>query len=214
MRPFVYLAAVAALVWAGSVAAGDKEQFVEFEARGTTHTFDLTTVDLLQPGKLSIRYTTIDSPEIIRVRLAIFDALKDACSKPAGKYPVPEAILRLKKPDMPSKEIEVDVTKGIKVAEWERPYREDTLAPGVQSAEMLVCNPKGRKLDDQYHERRQSVMNGIKGKIMFDCRRALMGIYRDEDDAEPMVVAVRGDLNSLFYFDICWKVTGQQPYWP
>jgi hypothetical protein len=68
-------------------ALAEDERFVEFPApRGQTMTYDLSTVQTIQPGRFTIIGSEIDSGDVMRFELDVLDSLRAYCKRPDGKY--------------------------------------------------------------------------------------------------------------------------------
>jgi hypothetical protein len=52
-----------------SWASDETDRFVEFSHHGETTTYDLATVQMLQPGRFTIFSTSIDDPDVIKFEL-------------------------------------------------------------------------------------------------------------------------------------------------
>jgi hypothetical protein len=58
-------------------------------------------------------------------------------------------------------------------------------------------------------------MNGASQKEMYDCKHGVVGLFLDIDDPPSKVIAST-DVNYHFlraYLNLCWKVTGEWPYY-
>lgn len=211
------LVLASAIIGALAVPATANERFIEIGDDTSTTTFDLSTVNVIQPGKFSVIYMTTDNPDVIRLRLAIIDDLKSACSKPFGEYDISMKVIDIKKPDMPVEKIRVYDLSGAKVTRWSKPYLEYSFIKDgkvKQADEFFPCGTKRQKLDDYYMETRSSIMGGIREKIMFDCRRGLMGVYPRENDTSPLLLTEIRGAYVTYYKKVCPKVTGEPPYLP
>jgi hypothetical protein len=229
-----FTAAVAALIFAvgfaGSVTTSawalDQEQrFVEFPNEKDTVIFDLSTVQMIQPGRFAVTNTTIGAPDVMRLELKVLDSLRTYCSQPDGRYPPPTSLFALGAPDMPVKNIEVQssqtklmgTTIQTKVVTWFYPYRRlafTTTEGPEQRYSMLHC--KGvPQTNDNYRQLRAMITNGNRAKYVFDCRRGMMGLLflEDEDLSKvTMEVVPRETRMSDFYRSICYRVTHELPY--
>jgi hypothetical protein len=77
----------------------DKQNsFIEFKDRQQTTTYDLRTVNLIQPGKFVIVETIIDEPDVMRFKLKVLDTLRSQCDRPVGSYPAPAETFTLGPP--------------------------------------------------------------------------------------------------------------------
>lgn len=202
-------AAISLLVATAPVLAVAKDRFMEFDSINSTTVFDLSTVHILQPGKFSVTYTSTDHPDVMRLRLAILDEFKAVCGKPAGRYAMGQKVLAMKQADVAVEDIVVEAGKD-KMVTWSKPWYENSSVNGkgqtVQDSEFAVCT------DKFFRDSRQVIMDGLKSKIQFDCKRAVMGLYFGSD-SEPMMVDVRGGYTT-YYKGVCKAVTGLDAYRP
>ena len=171
-----------------------------------TATYDLSTVQIIQPGRFSIVATTIDNPDLMNLEVKAHVTLLAYCSRGAGKYETPADLLTLGKPDMPAKDIEVKEDKNGKFVWWEYPYSK--LAP---DGAPVFCKTD---LDKDKYSR---ITNGMRGKELFDCNLGLMGIFLNETDDPSKAFRwfVKPGTNSeLEYLRVCDAVTHEMPYTP
>jgi hypothetical protein len=114
---------------------GMQNSFIEFKVRSTTTTYDLRTVEVIQPGKFVIVKTWINDPDVMRFKLKVLDTLHSHCSRSVGSYPAPADVFTLGPADMPVKEIEVrEFTNNnyrYKVASWWLPYFKTMVGSGA-----------------------------------------------------------------------------------
>jgi hypothetical protein len=109
--------------------ADQNERFVEFLwVEGKTRTYDLRTVQMIQPGRFTILSTSIDDGDVMRFELAALHTLQNYCNKrPDGNYPPPTDVFTLGPPDLPIKDIEVKSSQTklgqFKSANWRYPYK-------------------------------------------------------------------------------------------
>jgi hypothetical protein len=77
--------------------AGDQdERFVEFPVpSGKTQTYDLSTVQMIEPGRFTIIGTSIDNADVMKLELKVLDTLRTYCNRPDGKYSPPVDIFTL-----------------------------------------------------------------------------------------------------------------------
>jgi hypothetical protein len=90
-----------------SLAGQDDKRFIEFQRRGSTETYDLSTVQILQPGRFTIVSTSIDAADVMKLKLKVLDTLRTHCKQPSGTYPAPTDLFILGPPDMDVESIEV-----------------------------------------------------------------------------------------------------------
>jgi hypothetical protein len=113
-----------------SLAGQGDKRFVEFQRRGSTERYDLSTVHILQLGRFSIFSTSIDDADVMKLELRVLDTLRNYCKRPDGKYPAPTDLFKLGPPDMAVESIAVKTVswpvKGrnysIKYISWHYPY--------------------------------------------------------------------------------------------
>ena len=84
-----------------SLADQDNKRFVEFQKSGLTQTYDLSIVQMLQPGRFTIVSTQIDDADVMKLELKVLDTLRTYCEQPDGKYPAPTDLFVLGPPDLP-----------------------------------------------------------------------------------------------------------------
>ena len=208
-------------------AADPKDRFLEFHGKHDTSTYDLTSVEVIQPDKFTIRHTLIDDAEIITLKMKALDTLRSYCSRPDGEYEAPEDMLTLGSPDMPVAKIELQSRKvkiankeyPSKIAIWTFPY--DGLAVHHEDGRVeqypawFDCQSPLETQEEAYAEARSSIMNGNQEKEMYDCRRFVMGVFSrlDEDASKAFTFAPRGGYLDR-YMSVCYAVTGKVPYTP
>ena len=59
----------------GQPSSGQAGRFLESSGSGDTTTFDLNTVQKMQPGRFTIISTSIDEPDVMKFRLKAFYAV-------------------------------------------------------------------------------------------------------------------------------------------
>lgn len=116
----------------GPSLAGQNERFVEFrELPAKTRTYDLRSVQIIQPGRFTILSRSIDDADAMKFELTALDTLRKYCQRPDGKYEPPTDVFTLGPPDLPVKSIEVESsqtesggrTRQFKKASWSYPYK-------------------------------------------------------------------------------------------
>ena len=129
--------------WAGDQGG----RFLEFQYPDgkDTKTYDLNTMQIIQPGRFTIVSTTIDNPDVMRFELKVLDTLRSHCARPEGKYPAPADLLTLGPPNMPVQNIEVRSTtlygsSRSKLVEWQYPYTRLALFNNQPRSLFLHCN--------------------------------------------------------------------------
>jgi hypothetical protein len=67
-------------------------------------------------------------------------------------------------------------------------------------------------------ETRSVIMNGIRTKELFDCKRGQVGIFIGQENNDPekaITYFVRPDTRMFrYYFGVCYRVTHEEPYTP
>jgi S1-C subfamily serine protease len=209
-------------------ASGQEDRFVEIpNGEIDTTTFDLRTVQMIQPGKFTIISTKIDYPDVMEFELKVLRSLRPYCARPAGKYPASAELMMLGPPDMPVKSIEVTSSQSelagkmypFKVVLWFYPYRR--LAWNVESGEQhpgfLQCQQWGKGEDAHFQEMVALITNGLRSKRLFDCKRGLSGFSFGEsyDPSRTATLPVPpGSELEWEYYRVCYAVTHEAPYLP
>ncbi|MGA7308951.1 MAG: hypothetical protein WBX05_08385, partial [Pseudolabrys sp.] len=91
----------------GQPSSGQAGRFLEVPGSGDTTTFDLNTVQKMQPGRFTIISTSIDEPDVMKFRLRALDVVRSYCAFADGKYPAPADLLTLGTADKSVENIEV-----------------------------------------------------------------------------------------------------------
>lgn len=207
---------------AGQAAALDQDRWVEFDYENETITYDLTTVQMIDPGRFTITSRVIDHPDVMRLKLAVLTTLRPFCAQPDGQYAAPEELFMLGKPDMPIKKIDVKTqpprlgAKKFKDVAWWLPYRR--LAIGTQE-EMSFFDCEGpavESADAEYLELRSFIVNGMPRKELYDCRHGVVGGFLHSDDPPSKAISgtvMRGAFLQA-YTRLCPTVVGGVPYIP
>ncbi len=207
-----------ALAVAPSWAAEDT-RFIEFPSETNVDSYDMNTVQIIQPGRFSVVKTKIDNPDIMKFRLKVLTTLRDFCEKPQGKYDPPKDVFTLGRPDMAINSIHVKTGQNsfgaYKRVQWSYPY--DRLAlhgrkESIQYPDSVSC---GEEQSDIEHLR--VLRNGLREKELYDCKRGLTGMFIHEEDDSSKVIT--GSVNSrsngsLYYVKLCYTVTHEMPYMP
>jgi hypothetical protein len=116
-----------------ALADDQQKRFIEFPDGGDMTTYDLNTVQLIQPGKFTIIYTVVSNPDFMRLELKALDILREYCKRDDGLYPAPTDLLTLGPSDMPVKNIEVkNVDAQTKRTSWSYPYSKFAWPDGRQ----------------------------------------------------------------------------------
>ena len=198
--------------------ASAEDRFVEFHVSGQTRTYDLSTVEMIAPGRFTISETSIDDdPDAVARKVRILDTIRKYCDRPVGKYfPTARELGAFGPPDQAVEAVKIEHVRlagsGLtsKVLFWHPPYKAlDTFAY------VLHCEDKAQK---DYIEYRSMITNGIREKELFDCKRAMVGLFSsaDEDDkAHAFTFFVIDRLEYVqTYFGLCRQITGSDPYPP
>lgn len=175
-----------------------------------TITYDLQTVQKIQPGRFAIIATTIDDPDVIQFKLKALNIARDYCNRPPGHYPIPNALLTLGSPDMSPRDIKV-ISDSKKTVMLFYPYKR--LMVGTdRGGQVFNC---GRP--SEFIENKRAITDGLREKFLFDCERGLYGEFLDERDdpatALTQMVSV-GTWGASLYEAICRAVTHKEPYMP
>ncbi len=202
--------------WAGEPPT----RFLEFPNDKHITTYDLSTVQVIQPGRFSIISTTIDNPDVIRLRLKALDTLQTYCSRPYGEYPFPADLLTLGPADMPIKRIEVrkysDLTG--KLVMWYYPYKRlamSTPSEIEEEVDSVDCFADFKAQNQWFHDRLAVITNGSHMTEVFDCRRGLHGLMSVVDPSKALVGTVHpGTFQEDYYFRVCATVMHEVPYFP
>jgi hypothetical protein len=194
-----------------------QNRFVEFKDKTQTTTYDLRTVEVIQPGKFIIVETTLDNPDVMRFKLKVLDTLRSHCDRPVGSYTAPSEVFTLGPADMPVKKIEVKVSppdNRYKIASWWFPYSKTMV--GNAGFKFHRCNPPERTEAEEYLDHRNIILNGLNIKVLFDCKRGLQGSFFDEDETDYRKVHLHpvrnGTVGEEWYIGVCRAVTGKDPY--
>jgi hypothetical protein len=212
----IWLAATSPL-W----ALDQKDRFLEFPDETETATYDLRTVQLIQPGRFTISYTVIANPDVMRFEFKVLAKLRTYCASADGHYPAPSDLLTLGPPDMPIKDIEVrsDVTRvagkayPFKIASWPYPYQKLAKYYAIS----LHCKYSNRTEADLYSEAMSRITNGFSGRTVYDCRRGLhsLPLIKDEELANARMFSIRKGTYAFHYYEVvCGAVMHELPYIP
>jgi hypothetical protein len=200
-----------------------QNSFVEFKDERETTTYDLRTVQVIQPGKFVIVETVLDNPDVMRFELKVLDTLRSHCARQEGSYPAPAEVFTLGPPDMTVKKIEVSLSRvsilhpnyRYKIASWWLPYFKTMIGTGAGYASYR-CNPPDATEKEEYVEHRSVILNGIKNKVLFDCNRGLRGEFLNEDENDYRKARVHpvksGTVGAEYYKGVCRAVTRKEPY--
>jgi hypothetical protein len=211
------------LTSAGQTVAFAQSRWVEFDYDDRTITYDLTTVQLLDPGRFTIISNSQDHPDVIRLELAVLATLKSYCSKPDGEYAPPPELFTLGNPDMPIEKIQVKTQPGrkpFKNAVWYLPYRRLALnypnGPQEKTSFFDCEGPAVDSINKEYDGLKSYIMNGIASKELYDCRHGIMGLFLNADD--PPSKAITGtNIKGAYlaaYLRLCVAIVGSLPYMP
>ena len=218
MRTLIPLACAAWVSASFLCSALAQDRFLEFSNSNETETFDLSTVQVAQPGRFTIVATTIGSPDVINLELNTLTTLSSYCAKPAGEHPAPKDILKLGPPDLPVQNIVVRESGTEKWVHWSYPYKKlamGTAQDRLEKSIMLQCRTGSKTEAQLFMEHRAKITNGSRMKRLFDCKRGLMGMFFDESDdpAKAMTSPVIPDtFGAIQYTRVCIAVTRGKPY--
>ncbi len=219
--------------------ADENDRFIEFpEPPAKTRTYDLHSVQILQPGRFTILSTSIDDPDVLRFELKALDNLRSYCKRPDGSYPPPANLFTLGPPDLPLKDVEVKSsqtqsvgrTRYFKSATWAYPYKRLAIEDHgkfLPDEAYFFCKD-GTATDEWelYLKKRAPIINGTREKELFDCKRALKGhfVTLNEDSGEPIQFwpddpakiqldpVTPSSYNDLWYRGVCLRVMHEKPY--
>lgn len=207
------LAIVASLAILGSASATDQgKRFLEFSSDNDTITFDLNTVQIVDPGRFTVVGTTIDNLDVLKFKLRVVGTLKGFCTRPVGKYATPQDLLALGPADMPIQNIEVQGDSTRKTVLWYFPYERLALGTASKPSEgfkLIFCND----IIGEYRD----VTNGFRMKELFDCKRALHGLFLNPDDDPSKAVTSVVNFNTevgRYYVGVCNAVLNRDVYIP
>jgi len=199
------------------------DHFLELANDTSTTIYDLNTVQMILPGKFTVIGTTIDNPDIMTLELTALDTVRSYCSKPDGTYPPPAGLFTLGKPDMPVENITVRSSQtelggkmyAVKQVNWGMPYRRIAIG-SVEMPQFFGCEgPQVKSQDEEFQGLRSQILNGIRRKTMYDCKRGVMGLFINEEDDVSKVIA--GTVHGGFlrdYLALCRKLGTAEPYLP
>lgn len=216
MRPVcipITLACCTAVAGVSPASESPKGRFVEFHMGGSTVLYDLTTVDTIVPGRFTIMATTIDDPNVMKFELTVLGVLSTFCGRSDGKYEAPMSLLTLGKPNRPIEKIDVrNLTGSVparKFVWWPVPYEH------VVINSSFTCRSPFNKTQDTSKES-EVIMNGVRTKELFDCKRAVRGQFFDMDDPSPVETHVvqKDTVGEDEYIDVCLAVMKNKPYLP
>jgi hypothetical protein len=196
-----------------AVAGGEDGRFLEFKTDAVTVTYDLSTKQMIVPGRFTIIKTTIDNRDVMRLKLNALSIMPTYCTRPDGKFPPPAALLMLGKPDMPIKDVEVgtyQATRSGMISRWKGliwyyPYKMLSSNGTVEGSDIFRCNSTSSEIMEQ----QKLITSGLRTKWLFDCNRGLVGLYRNEDDQEPMVVLDAWNSSLEGYIVLCGNLPPQ-----
>jgi hypothetical protein len=198
--------------------AGDKDgRFLEFQLENGTQTYDLNTVQMIQPSRFAIISTTINNRDVMKFELDALDILRTYCARADGKYPAPANVFTLGPPDMPVQNIDVasNPTNLAKRILWYYPYKR-LAVPGLgQTLTVLSCNLASETEDLSYFWKAKAMItDGTRQKSLFDCKRGLMGFYLYDKEGALTDFVPKGTQAFEEYRSVCRAVTHEAPYLP
>jgi hypothetical protein len=229
MKLYPLICAVSLTASWPSLASDQDNRFIEFPNARTTVTYDLSTVQMILPGKFTIISTSIDNPDVMKLELEVLSTLRTYCGRPDGKYPAPADVFTLGRPDMPVQNIEVKSKQSelagkiypFKVVSWSYPYlklaQKFQEHPEQQQIAFLTCKQGGKAEGELYSEHRTSIVNGVRFKELFDCKRGMTGAFLSDDDDPSKAISgfvKSGTYEAQYYRGVCHRVTHELPYEP
>jgi len=213
MKLFPLICAVWLIAFCPSWASDQDDHFLELKTENETVIFDLNTLQTILPGRIAVAGTTIDNPDVMKFKLKVLGTLQTFCARPDGQYPAPTDVLTLGTPDMPIKGIEVKSGSAKKYILWPYPY--ERLASYGRDG--VLHEEDGYLFCKEELDRRAGITNGIRTKYLFDCRRGLMGLFRNDNDDPATVMTFTvwpGTRGGSKYRDVCYRVMHEMPYEP
>jgi len=193
-----------------ALSVAQEDRFVVSPDANSVTTFDLNTVQIVQPGRFSIVQTETYQPDVMAFALNAQDILGKFCAQPDGKYPPPRGLLSLGPPDMPVQNIEVMRDSVV----WQYPYRRLAYRD-EQKLHFLICRGEGKTQAQWFLEQRAEITNGKRMKYLFDCTRGMSGHFfpGSDDPAKAMMSFVKPDtMGEAYYERVCLAVTKKMPY--
>ena len=115
---------------------------------------------------------------------------------------------------MPVRDIEIkqSVFKE-KFALWAYPYRRFAFANNDPELVNLSCSDT-----EEYYVLKNQIINGIRAKYLYDCKRGMDGMFLDQDRDDFTKVSTgfvrRGTYDAEYYEGVCRAVMKQSPYLP
>jgi len=200
--------------------AGDQEKrFLEFPSDENTTTYDLNTVQVIQPGKFTITTTTINNPDVLKFEMGALDTLRTYCTRADGKYPAPADVFTLGPPDMPVQSIDVasNPTNSVKRIAWYYPYKRLAVGRGqdaVQTLTVLDCGSSEREGLSYFWKAMALITDGTRQRSKLDCKRGLMGFFLDDKEDAFMTFVPKGTQAFQQYQSVCQAVMHEAPYLP
>lgn len=199
--------------------AGDR--FVEISTDRNMTTYDMATLQTIVPGRFTVISTTIDNPDVIKLKMTAMEMLITYCEKPSGHYQAPTNVLTLGHPDMPIEKIKVesgfDESLGTKyprkMVSWHLPYSKFGIAGSPYSV-FFRCKYMGNTISQERAMWRTQFLSGYREKTMYDCKRALMGTFLNEETAASQAIVM--DVKGGYFRDytaLCQNL-GFTPYLP
>jgi len=213
-----------------SLATAQDGRFIDFPDDTSTTSYDVSTVQMISPGRFTVISTIIDNPDVMKFKLKVHDTLETYCTRPDGKYDAPAELFILGQPDMAVEKINVEsrITEiarkkySVRNAIWRLPYKRLAFRSSngslSQGFELFTCvGLTAQRTDKDQREGRSVILNGIQAKKLFDCKRGLMGSFLNENDdpATAITYFVQPDTYGfLEYLAVCQRVTNEPPYLP
>jgi hypothetical protein len=198
-------------------ADDQKKRFLEFPTKRDVTTYDLTTVQLIQPGRFTIISTVVDNPDFMRLRLKVLETLRAYCTRDDGMYPAPTDVLISGPPDLPIENIEVKTFDAkTKRTSWSDPYSKFALDKAHYH--FFFCETSYSTQDQEYSKAQTAIMDGTRIKQIFDCKRGLKGMFDNlsDDPTKAIIMGTprKGSLAEEIYVSVCSAVTNEAAYLP
>jgi len=186
-----------------------QDRFIEVQNGDSTTSLDLSTVQMIQPGRFSVISTVIDNPDVMKFELNVLAILHTYCARGAGRYAARANLLTLRSPSTAVGKIEVIGNEQSKFVMWTYPYQK------LHGQLVVSCASDSKEDHREYLEQRAEITNGSRLRILYDCRRGLIGIFFNESQDPGKVITrfvKRDTVGEEEYFRVCLSVTGEPPY--
>jgi hypothetical protein len=81
MKSFILICMIWLVASCPTWVSDQDKRFLEFPNKKDTVTYDLNTVQIIQPGKFTVIETTIRNPDVIKFELKVLDTLRTYCAR-------------------------------------------------------------------------------------------------------------------------------------